>query len=119
LDLRVRESKEMSRDELIALAWRQDGQITTLSTQVADLVEANGQLAAKLAKLEHLLARNSGNSSMPPSKDDEPGKIPPAAKKRRGGPKRPKGKQPGAPGARARFTPTRTGRPRSPRRSAR
>jgi transposase len=99
LDLRVPEPEEMSRDELIALAWRQDGQITTLSTQVADLVEANGQLAAKLAKLEHLLARNSGNSSMPPSKDDEPGKIPPAAKERRGGPKRSKGKQPGAPGA--------------------
>lgn len=89
----------MSRDELIALARRQDGQITTLSTQVADLVEANEQLAAKLAKLEHLLSRNSGNSSMPPSKDDDPGKTPPTARKPRGGPKRPKGKQPGAPGA--------------------
>jgi transposase len=89
----------MSREELIALARRQDGQITTLSTQVADLVEANEQLAAKLARLEHLLSRNSGNSSMPASKDGEPGKTPPTAKKRRGGPKRPKGKQPGAPGA--------------------
>ena len=74
MDLRVSEPEEMSRDELIALAWRQDGQITTLSTQVADLLEANGQiaaliamneeLAAKVAKLEHLLSRNSGNSSM-------------------------------------------------------
>jgi hypothetical protein len=89
----------MSREELIALARRQDGQITTLSTQVADLVKANEQLAAKLARLEHLLSRNSGNSSMPPSTDDEPGKTPPAAKRRRGGPKRPKGKQPGALGA--------------------
>lgn len=99
----------MSRDELIAVVRRQDGQITVLSTQVADLLEANEQiaalmamneqLAAKVAKLEHLLSRNSGNSSMPPSKDDQPGRTPPVAKKRHGGPKRPRGKQPGAPGA--------------------
>jgi transposase len=75
----------MSREELIALVWRQDGQITTLSTQVADLVEANEQLMAKLARLEHLLSRNSGNSSMPPSTDDDPGRSPPAAKPQRGG----------------------------------
>jgi hypothetical protein len=31
--------------ELIALVRRQDGQITTLSTQVADLLEANEQIA--------------------------------------------------------------------------
>jgi hypothetical protein len=36
---------------------------------------------------------------MPPSRDDDPGRTPPMAKKRRGGSKRPKGKQPGAPGA--------------------
>jgi hypothetical protein len=99
----------MSRNELIALARRQDGQITTLSTQVGDLLEANEQiavliatneaLAARLAKLEHLLSRNSGNSSMPPSMDGEPGKTTPTEKKRRGGPPRPRGKQPGAPGA--------------------
>jgi len=99
----------MSCEELIALARRQDGQITTLSTQVADLLEANEQiavltatneaLAARLAKLEHLLSRNSGNSSMPPSMDGEPGKTPPTEKKRRGGQQRPRGKQPGAPGA--------------------
>ena len=99
----------MSREELIAVVRRQDGQITTLSTQVADLLEANEQIAAliamneelatKVARLEHLLSRNSGNSSMPPSKDDEPGKTPPAVKKRRGGPARARGKQPGAPGA--------------------
>ena len=81
----------MSRDELVALAAGQAGQITALRA-------VNEQLAAKLARLEHLLSRNSGNSSMPPSKDDEPGKTPPAAK-RRGGPQRLRGKQPGAPGA--------------------
>ncbi|MGI8306417.1 IS66 family transposase [Saccharopolyspora hattusasensis] len=72
-----------------------------MSTQVADLLEANEELAAKLARLEHLLTRNSSNSSIPPSKDDDPGRTPPAAKPQRrvGGPKRARGKQPGAPGA--------------------
>ncbi|MGH3517765.1 MAG: IS66 family transposase [Haloechinothrix sp.] len=93
--------EEMSREELIALVRRQDGQITTLSTRVADLVEANEQLAAKLARLEHLLSRNSGNSSVPSSKDDDPGRTPPREKPKRqaGAPKRKRGKQPGAPGA--------------------
>ena len=91
----------MSREELVALARRQDGQITMLSTQVADLLEANGKLAAKLAQLEHLLSRNSGNSSLPPSKDNDPGRAPLAEKPTRGGGglKRKRGKQPGAPGA--------------------
>src|SRR5215212_7726444 len=64
-------------------------------------MEANEVLAAKLARLEHLLTRNSGNSSMPPSKDDDPGRTPPTVKPKRpgGGPKRTRGKQPGTPGA--------------------
>jgi transposase len=98
---------DIPREELIGLLAQrdariaaQDTQITTLSAQVSDLVEANEQLVAKLAKLEHLLSRNSGNSSMPPSKDDDPGKTPPEKLKRRaGGAKRRRGKQPGAPGA--------------------
>jgi transposase len=96
----------MSREELVALARRQDGQIMMLSTQVADLVEANEKLAAKLAQLEHLLSRNSGNSSLAPSKDDDPGRTPPAEKpaRRGGGPKRKRGKQPGAPGANLAWT---------------
>jgi transposase len=99
--------EELSRDELIALVGaqaeriaRQDGQITAMAGQMAELLEANEALAGKLARLEHLLSRNSGNSSSPPSKDDEPGKTaPPEKKRRRGGPKRRRGKQPGAPGA--------------------
>jgi transposase len=92
--------EEMSRAELIALVRRQDGQITTLSTQVADLLGVNEKLAGKLARLEHLLSRNSGNSSMPPSKDDDPGRTsPPEKPKRPVGPMRKRGKQPGAPGA--------------------
>jgi len=102
----------MSRAELIALlALRdariaaQDGQIATLSTQVADLVKANERLAAQLARLQHLLSRNSGNSSVPPSKDDDLGRTPPAEKPTRGagGPARRPGKQPGASGANLAF----------------
>jgi transposase len=97
----------MSRDELLMLVreqagWlaAQDGQITALAGQVADLMEANEQLAAKLARVEHLLSRNSGNSSLPPSMDDQPGRRPPEGRGRRvkgGG--RSTGKQPGAQGS--------------------
>jgi hypothetical protein len=52
----------MSREELIALVGEQAARIEVLE--------------AKLARLEHLLSRNSGNSSMPPSKDDDPGRTP-------------------------------------------
>ena len=97
----------MSRDELLVLAREQagrlaaqDGQITALAAQVAGLMEANEQLAAKLARVEHLLSRNSGNSSVPPSMDDQPGRRPPEGRGRgmKGGGRSP-GKQPGAPGA--------------------
>ncbi len=97
----------MSRDELLVLAGEQaarlagqDGQIAALVTQAAELMEANEQLAAKLARLEHLLSRNSGNSSLPPSMDDQPGRRPPEGRDRRrkGGGRSP-GKQPGAPGS--------------------
>jgi hypothetical protein len=49
----------MSRTELIVLVGEQARQICALTAMNEDLV-------AKLAKLEHLLSRNSGNSSMPP-----------------------------------------------------
>jgi transposase len=91
--------EELSRDELIALVHRQAGQITSMAAQISRLVEANEVLAGKLGRLEHLLSRNSGNSSSPPSRDDQPGKTPPKPKKGRGGVKRARGKQPGAPGA--------------------
>ena len=82
----------MSRDELIVLVGEQARQICALRAM-------NEDLAAKLAKLEHLLTRNSGNSSMPPSRDDDPGRTPPVKPTRPGGgPKRKPGKQPGAPG---------------------
>jgi transposase len=97
----------MSRDELIALVGRQAGQITAMAGQIADLSEANEVLAAKLARLEYLLSRNSKNSSSPPSRDGDPGRTPPQDKRRRGGgPRRSKGKQPGAPGANLAWTDT-------------
>jgi transposase len=58
----------------------------------------NRDLAGRLARLERLISRNSGNSSMPPSADDLPGRTPPAPKPPSGS-KRGKGKQKGAPGA--------------------
>ena len=33
--------------------------------------------AEQIARLERLISRNSGNSSMPPSSDDQPGRKPP------------------------------------------
>ena len=82
----------MSREQLLTFVGEQ-------AKQIAALRAMNTELATRLARVEHLLSRNSGNSSMPPSMDGDPGRTPPAVKKRRGGPKRPKGKQPGAPGA--------------------
>jgi hypothetical protein len=78
-----------------------------LRAQNAELEAKNAELKAQLAeqarkieRLERLISRNSGNSSMPPSSDDQPGKKPPERRPRRGGgQKRNPGKQPGAPGA--------------------
>lgn len=100
-DLRVPAFEEMSRDELLVVVRAQQ-------QQIEELRAANEALAAKLARVEHLLSRNSGNSSSPPSRDDDPGK-PPAPQKpvrTRGGPVRSRGKQPGAPGSRLEFTDT-------------
>jgi transposase len=58
-----------------------------------------GDLREQVARLERLISRNSGNSSMPPSTDDLPGKKPPQGQARRSGGGRKPGKQPGAPGA--------------------
>ena len=69
-----------------------------LKAENAELRALNADLAERFARLERLISRNSGNSSMPPSTDDLPGKKPPPARPRRGGGRKP-GKQPGAPGA--------------------
>jgi transposase len=78
--------------EIVELKARRDVEVAVLKMQVVDL-------EARLAKLEHLLTRNSGNSSMPPSRDNDPGKPTPDAKPKVAAGKRKKGKQKGAPGA--------------------
>ena len=57
-----------------------------------------GDLLARVERLERLISRNSGNSSMPPSADDLPGRPPPAKPARKAGKRKP-GKQPGSPGS--------------------
>jgi transposase len=123
LGLAVPVVQEMPREELVALVAEQErrireqdqrigamaGQVAELAAANAALVEANAalvaqnkELAGKLARLEHLLSRNSKNSSSPPSKDGEAGKTPPPEKGKpggAGGQKKARGKQPGARGA--------------------
>jgi transposase len=83
-----------------ALIREQAGQIAALTALVAEL---RGQLDGAL----RAASGNSGNSSMPPSADDLPGRRPSARKERRAAEraerKRKPGKQPGAPGAAMRW----------------
>jgi hypothetical protein len=94
----VSEPGGLSRDELISLARIRAERIVEQDARIAELTVVNEVLAARLARLEHLLSRNSSNSSSPPSKDDDPGRTPPAGKAR-GVSSGSKGKQPGAPGS--------------------
>ena len=70
----------MSREELVALVAAQAEEIMMLRAD-------NEDLRVRLARLERLVSRNSANSSMPPSKDGEPGKTAPdeSSKKPGGG----------------------------------
>lgn len=75
--------EELSREELIALIVR--------------LREANATLEERVRRLERQASRNSGNSSMPPSTDDLPGRTKPAPKRAKNS-GRGRGKQKGAQG---------------------
>ena len=93
---------DAARDGLMAV---QGQLIAVLAAQSAGLEARNAGLEARvkeleegLARLERAVSRNSGNSSMPPSADGLPGRVPPKGKARRDG-KRKQGKQPGAPGS--------------------
>jgi transposase len=66
---------------------------------IAGLGRAVEELRAEIAGLRRRLDRNSRNSSMPPSSDDLPGRVPPRREPREGGTGRRRGKQPGSPGA--------------------
>jgi transposase len=63
--------------------------------------EQIAELRERLARLERIVSRNSGNSPVPPSADDVPGRKPPSRQQRRAAERaaRKRGKQPGAPGA--------------------
>jgi transposase len=65
---------------------------------LAELGRSVKELRAEVADLKRRLGRNSGNSSMPPSADDLPGKVPPRREARAKGSGRRRGKQPGAAG---------------------
>jgi transposase len=83
----------LAGDPRDALIREQAERIAALEAVVADLRE-------QLAAAARAGSRNSGNSSMPPSSDDLPGRKPPRKQRRaaeRAGRKR--GKQPGSPGA--------------------
>jgi hypothetical protein len=71
----------LSRAELLAVLAGRDGRIAQLEAENADL-------ARRVARLERLISRNSGNSSFPPSADDLPGRTPPRGKPPRGGGRR-------------------------------
>ncbi|GAA2401188.1 IS66 family transposase [Nonomuraea africana] len=76
--------EELSREELIALTRA--------------LMAENAALRERVAKLERLVSRISGNSGMPPSVDDLPGRKQPKERKADGPGRRRQGKQPGAQG---------------------
>ncbi|MGH3163159.1 MAG: IS66 family transposase [Streptosporangiaceae bacterium] len=92
-------------DDCAGCAAREDriGELEDLAGELRDAVGAQADQIATLreqvARLERALSRNSGNSSMPPSGDDAPGRPKPEKKPRPAGGKRNRGKQPGAPGA--------------------
>jgi transposase len=95
----------MSGDPRDALIAAQAEQITTQAERIAALEALVADLRERLAAAERARSRNSGNSSMPPSSDDLPGrKMPPKQRHaaQRAGKKR-RGKQPGNPGASMRW----------------
>ena len=81
-----------------ALIREQAERIAALEAQVAELRE---QLETAL----RAMSRNSGNSSMPPSGDDRPGRRPPRKERRAAerAEKKSRGKQPGSPGTAMRM----------------
>jgi hypothetical protein len=91
--------EEPPADPRDALIRAQAEQIAALEAVVADLRE-------QLAAAQRSGSRNSGNSSMPPSSDDLPGRKPPRKQRRaaeRAEQKKKRGKQPGSPGAAMRW----------------
>ena len=91
---------DAARDAVIAAQARV---IEALAAENARLAGQVAGLAARVERLERLASRNSGNSSMPPSADDLPGRTPPRRTPPAGRARKP-GKQPGAPGSHLAWT---------------
>jgi hypothetical protein len=93
--------EEPSADPRDALIRDQAGVIAAQAERIAALEAVVSELREQLAAAERAGSRNSGNSSMPPSSDDLPGRRPPRKQRRaaeRAETKK-RGKQPGSPGA--------------------
>ena len=84
-----------------ALIREQVQRIETQAERIAALEAVVAGLRERLAAAERSGSRNSGNSSMPPSSDDLPGRRPPRKQRRAAerAEKKKRGKQPGSPGA--------------------
>jgi len=95
-------------DDLVVECARLVAENVTLAAENSRLVAENtelralvGRLEARITDLEHRVGQNSGNSSLPPSRDDAEARAAQAAKRRSKRTKsgRRQGKQPGDPGA--------------------
>jgi transposase len=93
--------EEPSADPRDALIRDQAGVIAAQAERIAALEAVVSGLREQLAAAERAGSRNSGNSSMPPSSDDLPGRRPPRKQRRAAerAEKKKRGKQPGSPGA--------------------
>jgi transposase len=82
-----------------------DALIRQLTAQVAELTAQVSELREQLEAARRSASRNSGNSSLPPSGDDQPGRQPRRERRaaERAEKKRGRGKQPGSPGAAMRW----------------
>ena len=92
---------EPSADPRDALIREQAQLIAAQAEQIAALEAVVADLREQLGAAARAGSRNSGNSSMPPSSDDLPGRKPPRKQRRAAerAEKKKRGKQPGSPGA--------------------
>jgi len=82
-----------------------DALIRELTARVSELTAQVAELREQLGAARRAASRNSGNSSLPPSGDDQPRRQPRRERRaaERAEKKRSRGKQPGSPGAAMRW----------------